>query len=167
MATTYTLIDKSILGSTTASVTFNSIPSTYTDLKIIISARGTTSGNTESIRILPNGSSSSLSVRQLQGTGSGTFSGTDTYWYVGEMPAATATSNTFGSSEITITNYLSSDYKSAGSDNVQENNTSTAYANLNAFLWSNTAAITSLTIQPNSNSFASGSSFYLYGIKNS
>lgn len=167
MATTYTLIDKTILTGTQASVTFTSISSAYTDLKIIISARGTTSGNTESIRILPNGSSSSLSVRQLQGTGSGTYSASDTYWYVGEMPAATATSNTFGSSEITIPNYLGSNNKAASSDNVQENNTSTAYINLNAFLWSNTAAISSLTIQPNSNSFASGSSFYLYGIKNS
>jgi hypothetical protein len=167
MAVTYKLIDKSILGSTTASVTFSSIPSTFTDLKIIISARGTTSSNTESLRILPNGSTTSLSVRQIQGTGSGTYSATDTYWYVGEMPAATALTSTFGSSEITIPNYLSSNYKSAISDNTQENNTTTAYTNINTFLWSNTAAITSFTIQPNSNSFAAGSSFYLYGIKNS
>ena len=168
MTTTMQLIAKQTVGANNASsVTFSNIPQTYTDLKLVISARGTTSGTSESIRVLPNGSSSSLTYVQLQGTGSAAFSGTGTYWYLGEMPANSATSSTFGSADIYIPNYTGSNNKSANSDNVQENNTSTAYANLNALLWSNTAAITSLTIQPNSNNFVEYSTFYLYGISNS
>jgi hypothetical protein len=168
MTTTMQLIAKQTVGSGGASnVTFSNIPQTYTDLKIVVSARGTTSGNTESIRVLPNGSSTSLTYLQLQGTGAAAFSGTGTYWYLGEMPANSATSSTFGSAEVYIPNYTGSNNKSASSDNVQENNTTTAYANLNALLWSSSTAISSLTIQPNSNNFAQYSTFYLYGISNS
>ena len=39
MATTYTLITSQTLASSAASVTFSSIPSTYTDLVLRVSAR--------------------------------------------------------------------------------------------------------------------------------
>ena len=36
MATTYTLISSTVLTSTEASVTFSSIPATYTDLRVVL-----------------------------------------------------------------------------------------------------------------------------------
>jgi hypothetical protein len=38
MATTYKIIDKTILGSTASSITFTSIPGDYTDLLLFYSA---------------------------------------------------------------------------------------------------------------------------------
>lgn len=169
MATTMSLIAKQTVGSAgAASVTFSSIPQTYTDLKIVISARGTTAATEQSIKILPNGSSSNATFLQLQGYGTGVYTGTGSYWYAGEMSAASGTSNTFGSTDIYIPNYTSSNYKSASTDTAQENNSSgSARLNLNATLWSVTSAITSITIQPAADNFAEFSEFYLYGISSS
>jgi len=73
----------------------------------------------------------------------------------------------FSNGSLYIPNYTSSNYKSASSDDVTENNATTAFQYLEAWLWSNTAAITSLTLQPNLGSFPQYSSASLYGIKNS
>ena len=169
MATTMNLIARQTVGSGgAASVTFSNIPQTFTDLKIVISARGTTAATEQSIKILPNGSSSNATFIQLQGYGTGTYSGTGSYWYAGEMSAASGTSNTFGSTDIYIPNYTSSNYKSANNDTAQENNSSgSARLNLNATLWSSTSAITSIVIQPAADNFAQYSTFYLYGISSS
>jgi hypothetical protein len=43
----------------------------------------------------------------------------------------------------------------------------TIYATLVSVLWSNTAAINSITLTDDAGNYVSGSSFYLYGIKNS
>ena len=40
---TYTLIQKTTLNASAASITFSSIPQTFTDLVVKVSARGTTS----------------------------------------------------------------------------------------------------------------------------
>jgi hypothetical protein len=44
MASTYTLISSQVLGSNTASITFSSIPGTYTDLTLRVSARSDDAG---------------------------------------------------------------------------------------------------------------------------
>ena len=52
-------------------------------------------------------------------------------------------------------------------DGVMENNATEAYQNLVAGLWSNTSAITSLTLAKSTGNFVQYSSASLYGIKNS
>jgi hypothetical protein len=167
MATTYTLIDKTILTGTQASITFSSIPSTYTDLLLKTSARGNYVGVGNSQSISLNGSSANFSGRYLQGSGSGTPSSGTSTQYVGDINAASATSNTFNNAKIYIPNYTSSNYKSISVDSVTETNATTIYATLVAVLWSNTAAINSITLTDDAGNYVSGSSFYLYGIKNS
>jgi hypothetical protein len=79
------------------------------------------------------------------------------------------TANTFSNSEIYIPSYTISQNKPISGFFVTENNSTAADAasiNTAAQLWRNTAAITSITFTAGSN-FVSGSSFYLYGIKNS
>lgn len=168
MATTFELIDKSILSSTTASVTFSSIPSTFTDLSLKVSARSNKAGQVyEIIRLNFNGVTTNQSSRWIEGSGSGVSSATSTRidsFSTGDG----ATSTTFGSTEFYIPNYASSNYKSVSSDGVGENNATFALAGLFAGLWSSTSAITQIEVKPNDGTaWLSGSSFYLYGIKNS
>jgi hypothetical protein len=84
------------------------------------------------------------------------------------MNASTSTVNTFSSVSLYIPNYTSSDYKSYSVDKVSEQNGTTAYAELIAGLWSQTAAITSLKFISASASvdLAQYSTAYLYGISN-
>jgi hypothetical protein len=163
MPNTYTLIASNTLASTTASVTFSSIVSTYTDLLVKVSARGTNASTTVEMLVSFNGVSTNLSSRLLYGTGAAAGSVSPSN-IAGAISAANDTSSTFGNSEFYIPNYAGSTYKSVSFDSVSENNATTAYQYLTAGLWSNTAAITSITLTPAASSFATNSSFYLYGI---
>lgn len=158
-----------ITSSPAASVTFSSIPQTYKSLKVVISSRTTNTGSvSESMFITFNGASTNFSDRYLQGSGaaasSGSNSGGTTKIYIGESASATATSNTFNSTEVTIPNYSGSTNKPIGTDTVHETNATTAYQTLVAGLWSNTNAITSIGISLSANNFVFGSTFQLYGL---
>jgi hypothetical protein len=168
MPNTMTLIASSTVGSGgAASIDFSSIPSTYTDLQILLSARTTRSGNNDFIQIRFNGSTTNYSARFLYGSSTAqSFTDTKIYGYTSSAPS---TANTFGSLSYYVPNYLSSNNKSVSIDSVSENNASTAdsYALcLVAGLWSNTSAITSITLQPLSgtDNFVQYSTAYLYGI---
>jgi hypothetical protein len=163
MATTYEIISKTILGSSAASITFSSIPSTYTDLLIDVSSRNTAVDTENTFSF--NGSGANFSIRRLYGNG--TTTGSDTLYGYSLTTTSGFTANTFSNNSIYIPNYLSSNFKSISIDGVAENNATASAQVLSAALWSNTAAITSITLQPTSGSYATGSSFYLYGIKNS
>jgi hypothetical protein len=168
MANTYTLIEGKTLGSSTASVTFSSIPQTYTDLLLKVSARSDWSNaiNSDSLIVRPNGSSSNLNSIRLYGSGSA--AGSDTNDGVNFIANANSTASTFGSTEIYIPNYTLSNYKSISSDSASETNATTVYMGLFATLWSNTAAITSIQLLPqNGTNLVQYSTFYLYGISNS
>ena len=172
MATTYTLISSNVLSSSAASVTFSSIPSTYTDLVLKVSARGDAAGGSNEINLLINGSTASTySNTNLFGDGSGTAGSNresnSARIQMFVTDGSTATANTFSSHEVYVPNYAGSANKVVSSFNAQENATgASTYISATASLRSNTDAVTSLTVVPQSN-FVSGSSFYLYGIKNS
>jgi len=154
------------LTTAAASITFNSIPSGYTDLKLVWSARSARTGsNTDDMVIGFNGVNTNLSGRYLWGTGSAAQSGTDTQVLVGEYPTSTATANTFANCEVYIPNYSGSTNKSFSADTVGENNATLAYAAIAAGLWSQTAAITSITLKTGSASnLTENSTATLYGI---
>ena len=170
MPNNYVLLDRIELNTTAASVTFDNIPQTgYTDLKVVVSSRSTASGgggggawDFGTIRF--NGISTNYSERFLYGQGSGSaISGSASsvdFWtcYSG------ATASTFGNTEIYIPNYTSSSFKSISVDTVTETNATGAFAGINAGLWSNSAAITSIVLAPGSGSFVANSTFSLYGL---
>lgn len=170
MANTYTLIASNILGSSAASVTFSSIPNTYTDLVIKMSARS--SANTDLIYLTLNSDSgTNYSITKLVGSGSAASSGRQSSQPqisldAGIVPSS-YTTNVFSNAEIYIPSYLVSQNKPISYFGANENNATQAYIATQANLWSNTAAITSATITAVSANFVSGSSFFLYGIKNS
>ena len=155
-----------------ASVTFSSIPATYTDLVVKYSARVTASSVApDGLGLQFNGDTgSNYKYLQLGGTGASTFSnsGTNAFQFGGQLTGASATSNTFGNGEIYIPNYTSANYKSASADSVTENNGTTANQNLVANLWQSTSAITSIKLYDlGGTNFVQYSTFYLYGINNS
>lgn len=171
MANTFQLIDKTTLTGTQLNVTFTSIDQTYTDLKLIYSGRSSANDWTNGANLSFNGNRTT-SQKRIYGLGSSVTSDSSLGNGQGEAgfnPAATATSSTFGTAEIYIPNYRSSSQKSYFLDFSSENNSSSLnvtgfFACINA---TTTTAINSITITDNGNGFVSGSSFYLYGIKNS
>jgi len=172
MASTYTLISSQVLASSAATVTFSSIPATYTDLVLQVSARGTEAATFGVSYITLNGLSAGFSLTEIRGDGATAISGNNastTRWADAYLPDANATTNTFGSFELYFPNYANtSSYKPASNFWVSETNATTAYMGASAYLFNNTAAITSITFAIyTATSYATGSSFYLYGIKNS
>ena len=159
------LISAQTLSSASASVTFSSIPQTFTDLKVLISARCDIAQT--GISVTFNGSGTSYSTKRLWSDGSTTYSDGPTG---SAMPMfgvndSTFTAKTFSNAELYFPNYTSSNYKSGLLDGVTENNAQTVLNGLTAGLWSNTSAITSIILTGGSSSnFVAGSSFYLYGI---
>jgi hypothetical protein len=168
MPLTYTLIASNTVGSGgTASITFSSIPSTYTDLVLLMSLRQSGAGN--NVRYSINGTTTGYSERLLYGSGSsaGSISGSTTYFEFVYTNGSGETANSFGNLQVYIPNYAGSQHKSISVDSVYENNSTGATQALTAQLWSNTAAITSMTITPSTTNWLQYSTAYLYGIKNS
>ena len=174
MATTYTLIDSEVLSSSQASITFSSIPATYTDLVVRWSARSDNTatdsiglfqiminsdagGNYSRIALTGNGSTASSFN---SGAGSGVI-----YQNAGNV-ASNGTASTFSNGELYIPSYTVSQKKPMGGFSVTENNATAAGIGTIAGLWQGTAAITAINISSAAGNLVSGSSIYLYGISN-
>jgi len=168
MAYSYKLIASSTVGSGgAANIEFTSIPATYTDLVIQLTYRTSVAGPTDG-KIAFNSNTSNFSWRSVFGTVSSALSGTNTANNaLGQVQGTNATASTFNSTQIYIPNYTSSNNKSFSIDYVTENNATLAYAGLVAALWSNSAAITSITISLDAGNIVEHSTAYLYGISNS
>ena len=162
------LIAKNELGSATSTVTFSSVPGTYTDLYIVITARSSNGnmpgGSSDFIKMALNSTAIS-SVRYLYGTGSATGSATSPS-VIGYLTDNNTTSNTFASIEIYIPNYAGTTAKSVSATSVTENNATAASMAAWAGLYSSvTSAVTSVEFTTNNAAnFATGSSFFLYAI---
>jgi hypothetical protein len=173
MPATYVNIASQTLSTAAASVTFSSIPSTYTDLVLKASVRDDTSGTSEALARfwkLSGDTGTTMSQTDLLGSGSAVSStrrtSQDDSLFV--IDRSGATSNTFSNTEIYIPSYTVSQNKPISIFSVDESNTTAAYMRVQALLWRNTGALSSFVIQAYSGTnFVSGSSFYLYGIKNS
>ena len=170
MPSTYTLIKGETIGSSASAYTWTAIPSTFTDLVIRLSIRGDVATTGGALNLVVNSQTSGFSSTNLFGDGTSAASerktGESKYIYRRSVPGTSNTSNTFSNAEIYIPNYAGGAAKVASGFLVTENNTtSDAQINLFANLNTNTAAITSLSLEYSN--FVSGSSFYLYGIKNS
>ena len=170
MANTFELISTTTLGSNASSISLTSIPDTYTDLQVVVSARATGGSypaeSAWSLFVGFNGSTSSFSARMLNGTGS-SVSSISTARYIGWITGLAATSNTFASNTIYIPNYAGSTNKSFSGDGVTENNATAGYQRIAAGLWSNTAAITSIqfTVEDGlGGDFVTGTTVSVYGI---
>ena len=161
MPSTYEPIATQTLGSAAASVTFSSISASYTDLVLIVNISGSTDIN---VQMQFNGDTGSNYSTTVLG-GSGSAAGTDRYSnqshiQINYQAFLTAAFNT--NSIINIQNYSNATtYKTSLS---RFNNASNGVDAV-VGLWRNTAAITSVLLKTHTGTFATGSTFTLYGIK--
>jgi hypothetical protein len=176
MAVTYTLIASTTVGAGKAAyIEFASIPSTYTDLKLVGSLRDDrTDTNVTDATISYNGAPgganyNGMSLVYADGSiSSGSATGAN---YIGGIyeNSGTATANNFCNFEHYIPNYAGSSQKSSSSDGVAEQNGTGVYFGFVGHLKTDTAAITSVRITPYYTvlNYVQYSTAYLYGIKNS
>ena len=172
MANTYTLIASSIVGSGgVANIDFTSIPATYTDLHILLSARTNDATIYGSMKLQFNNSTTTYSSVEIYGSGTAIAGLTrgivDSGLYIGDVNGNTTTANSFSNFSIYIPNYAGSNYKGVSVDGVEENNATEAYVRLLSGLWSTTSAITSIKFSFTGATILEHSTAYLYGIKNS
>ena len=164
MPKTYTPIATQTLTSASATVTFSSIPATYTDLVLVTSSKKdvATAAN-EAIRFNSD-TGSNYSYTLIEGTGSAAQSGRATNaTSIALDDSALVDNSGFRPAIVSIQNYSNSTtYKTILS---RANNASRGVDAM-VGLWRNTAAITSVSIiLQGGTSFAIGSTFTLYGIK--
>lgn len=154
-------------------IDFDSIPATFTDLICLVSARSASGGSSVADMLVRfNDSTSGYTERYLLGNGSSasssSFSGNGDLILKGSVAGSSSTSNTFGNTSIYIPNYTGATNKSVSTDGVNENNATTANQNIQASLWSNTAAITKIRIgiyEGSGVNLAVGTTASLYGIQ--
>ena len=151
----------------TATITFSSIPSTYSHLQVRVMARVAAGGEDLTLRL--NGDTGTNYARhRLTGSGSaaaaGALTSTTGITTLGSagMPS---TANIYAVTVIDILDYANANkYKTAKMLSGQDSNGSGG-VELTSGVWMNTTAVNSLTIRANSSNFPTAASFALYGIK--
>lgn len=167
----YFPITTTTLASATASVTFSSIPSTYTHLQIRFLARTARANQEDNIQLRFNsdsGSNYAAHVLYGDGASAGAFSdGTSISFNTRSVvAAASSASGVFGSGVIDILDYANTSKNTTVRSLSGYDANGSGQARLSSGLWMNTAAVTSVTIvSANAANLSAYSSFTLYGIK--
>ena len=160
----YFSIATNTLSTTASSITFSSIPSTYTHLQIRVLARSGASA--DDFRFQLNGDTgANYSRHGLYGTGSAAAANGVASSGVGNLGVIDNTASVFSVAVVDILDYTNTNkYTTVRSLNGYDANGS-GYVFFASTAWMNTAAVTSITLFPSSSSFQQYSSFALYGIK--
>jgi hypothetical protein len=153
------------------SMTFSSIPQTYTDLHLVVCSRSQGGGYNPTLNLEINADTSVNYVsRDLVGIGSAVGSNSRSslpYFFIGAHNGASSTANSFGSTSVLLPNYTDGANKLIGCESVSEHNDPQAFQYIIAGTFPKTTAITSLRVfDPGGGGFAQHSSATLYGIKN-
>ena len=170
--TSYESIATTTVGSGgTATITFSSIPATYTHLQIRGIGRSTTANTgVDNVYVTVNSDSGANYARHhIIGNGttaSASAASSTNQAVLGDIARNNNTSGMFGAFVIDILDYANTNkYKTVRSILGYEQNTSDGGVNLNSGNWRSTSAITSIKLYPASGNFNQYSSFALYGVK--
>jgi len=161
MPATYEPIATTTLSSSAASITFSSISSSYTDLRLVLLSLG---DNTAGPQLRINNDSSSLySYTYLAGSGSGVSSGTGssnliaTYWTTGYPTDSTPMLT------VDFFNYTGSTNKTMLLTTSMDKNGS-GEVNRAVAMYASSSTISSILIRRASGNYIAGTTATLYGI---
>jgi hypothetical protein len=167
----YDSIATTTLATATPSVTFSSIPSTYTHLQVRYIARTNRADVQDLIRFRFNSDSgTNYAYHWLRGDGgtadAGSAASTASPW-TAIIAGGNASANQFGVGVSDVLDYANTNkYKTTRTLSGVDTNSADGRIMFLSNLWMNTAAISSIEIAPNyGTSFNQYSSFALYGIK--
>ncbi len=160
-----------VLSSTAATITFSSIPGTFTDLIVVCNGRTNESANASGIYLQFNADTGANYTRQeLLGnnvTASAGVATASAKTQFGVLTAASATANFPGSFTTEILNYAGTTFQKMSFSRIgwQVNSTtSNWFLAAENVLWANTAAITSIVLGSiNTASMITGTTCTLYG----
>lgn len=163
---TYTPIARQVLGSSTT-VSFTSIPSTYTDLVLVASARASYADTIGIMRIRFNSDSgSNYSMTQIYGNGSTVSSArvsNQTSFGLEYISANTAASGVFSPVILQIQNYSNT---TTNKTMLSRTNDAAVRSVAQIGLYRSTSAITRIDLdEVLGTNYLAGSTFTLYGIK--
>lgn len=162
MPRTYEPIASVTTASSAATVTFDNIPGTYTDI-VIVSHSGLAANNGVTLRINDD-SGSNYSATRLTGNGSTAASArrssTATVYAVGD-----GVSNASTVENVSILTFLSYSNTNVNKTWLQQESAPASGVGRGVGLWRSTSAITKLVFTAASTTFVNGSTFSLYGIK--
>lgn len=153
-----------------SSISFTSIPSGYTDLKLVVSGRADGAFDWHQLYLELNGFTS-INIYMIQGPGSGAVASYNNS--IGEcgpiINGSTATANAFGSAELYFPNYSSANSKSISIDGISETNAAGIYQIISAGFYNSSSAISQITVKPKDatatyRNFTQYSTATLYGI---
>jgi hypothetical protein len=164
MAVTYDPIATTTLGANASTITFSSIPNTYTDLRVVIVPKSTGASDYNLFYQFNGDTAINYSYTYMYGTGTATNSGnagvsklnliggvgfkTTPSLYIADIFSYT------GSTYKTILSSQSADYNGSGSTTVAVS------------LWRSTSAINQIVFSTDAgNQFATGTTVTIYGIK--
>jgi|LakMenE18May11ns_1017448.scaffolds.fasta_scaffold9602838_2 hypothetical protein len=170
-ASSFELLESTILGSDTASVTFSSIPTTgYRHLHLRAVMRSTRAAATDSLRMRLNADSgTNYASHRLVGNGSTVTSAAstgDNIWDVDAFPGNTDTSGSFGLLVMDILDAFDTNKNKTIRHYAARNGSANQLVRLTSGLWVNTAAVTSISLDQNVGpNWLAGSRFSLYGVK--
>jgi hypothetical protein len=163
MPTTYEPIATTTLGSAASSITFSSIPSTYTDLRIIINCISV--GNSTGWVRCNGDSGTNYSLTHINGNGATATSGRSTSTSNGlGIQTSVATGTTPVLWTFDLFSYASTSiYKTALTTASNDQNGAGSVQRTVA-MWQNTSAVTSLEVRTSIDNFNTGTTATLYGI---
>jgi hypothetical protein len=159
---TYEPIATTTVSGTTNAINFNSIPSTYTDLRLVLFA--TSNANINAYMTFNSDSAANYSVTYLMGDGTSASSSRLSSQYDIKLTTSTAINNgSVNLFTVDIFSYAGSTNKTALKVQSSDRNGAGAVDRA-VILWRNTAALTSIQISSGS-SLTTGTTATLYGIK--
>jgi|688.fasta_scaffold353049_2 hypothetical protein len=161
MPATYEKIATTTLGSANATIQFSSIPSTYTDLRIVFVCTPQTSGGTKYLQF--NSSATGYSQTYLQGNGSAASSGRSTSYPRLDLSSQDSANSTPSFDEVDIFSYAGSTFKTVLSKTSHDQNGS-GLTVAQVGLWQSTSAITQINLYIAGDNIGAGSTATIYGI---